>query len=134
MKILLTLTLLLTFANASIDSFAKKMSYETNYDKALKRAKVEKKDIMFVLVTNYCPFCRKFEKRSLSSDTVDKIVKANYIPLIINRERHDFPERFESDRIPATYFVNYKDDTKFELHLGYRPKKDFIEYLQKRIK
>ena len=134
MKILLTLTLLLTFANASIDSFAKKMSYETNYDKALQRAKVEKKDIMFVLVTNYCPFCRKFEKRSLSSDTVDKIVKANYIPLIINRERHDFPERFESDRIPATYFVNYKDDTKFELHLGYRPKKDFIEYLQKRIK
>lgn len=134
MKILLTLTLLLTFANASIDSFAKKMSYETSYEKALKRAKLEKKDIMFVLVTNYCPFCRKFEKRSLSSEEIDKIVKANYIPLIINRETHNFPKRFESERIPATYFVNYKDDTKFEIHLGYRPKKDFIVYLSNKLK
>jgi len=132
MRFLLILALLSTMALASVDTFAKEMAYETNYEKALARAKKEHKDIMFVLVTNYCPFCRKFEKRALMATEVDKIVKANYIPLIINRERHNFPKRFESQRIPITYFISYKDDTQFEHALGYKPKKEFIEYLKNR--
>ena len=130
MRFLLILSLLTTIAFASVDTFAKEMAYETNYEQALSRAKQEKKDIMFVLVTNYCPFCRKFEKRALMSEEVDKMVKAKYIPLIINRERHNFPKHFESQRIPITYFISYKDDTKFTQTLGYKSKKDFIEYLK----
>ncbi len=130
MKLLLILTLLSTMAFASVDEFAKEMGYETSYKKALERAQKEKKDIMFVLVTNYCPFCRKFEKRALMSEKVDKIVKENYIPLVINRERHNFPKRFESQRIPITYFISYKDETKFSYALGYKSKNDFIMYLK----
>ena len=132
MRLLLILTLLSSLAFASVHEFAQKMGYETSYEKALQRAKKEKKDIMFVLVTNYCPFCRKFEKRALMSEEVDTIVKANYIPLIINRERHNFPKRFESQRIPITYFISYKDDNKFSYALGYKPKKDFIVYLKEK--
>ena len=130
MRFLLILSLLSAMAFASVDTFAKEMAYETNYEQALSRAKQEKKDIMFVLVTNYCPFCRKFEKRALMSKKVDMIVKENYIPLVINRERHNFPKRFESQRIPITYFISYKDESTLSYALGYKSKKDFIMYLE----
>ena len=40
----------------SYKQFAHEMSYETDYKVALQKAKAQKKDILFVMVANFCPW------------------------------------------------------------------------------
>ena len=132
MKKLLLLVLLtvLTYAQ-SYKEFATKYKYETNYEKALERAKAEKKDILLVQVTNYCPWCRKLEKKVLAKDVVNSEIHKNYIPLIVNREEHTLDKRFDTPIVPVTYIISYKDDTQFKAKPGYHSKLDFLHIIKK---
>jgi hypothetical protein len=112
-------------------NFAKVMKYETNYDKALKRAQKEKKNIMLVLVSNYCPWCRKFEKNVLAQDKINKLVHEQYIPLIINKEEKNIPAELDQAFTPIVHFIDYKTKTSYKLIMGYHNKEEFIYTLKK---
>ena len=132
MKKIVLFLLLVTLAFAqSYKEFAQKYGYETDYKKALKRAKVEKKDILLVEVTNYCPWCRKLEKKVLASKKVDNYIHKNYIPLIVNREEKKLPKEFDTPIVPVTYVINYKDSKDFKQTRGYKSKNDFLNIIQK---
>ena len=132
-KKLLLVALLSSLAFAkSYKEFAAEYKYETNYDKALQRAKVQKKDILLVLVTNYCPWCRKLEKKVLASERVNEVVQKNYIPLIVNREEGTLKKQFETPIVPVTYIISYKDDTKFTTTRGYKGKENYLHLIQKK--
>lgn len=77
------------------DDFSK-LGYETNYDKAVKKAQKLKKPILLVLVANYCPWCRKFEENVLRKKEVNTIIQNNYVPLIINKEKGGFQKSWIS--------------------------------------
>ncbi len=133
MKKLLLLTLFVSLAFAqSYKEFAKKYNYETNYEQALKRAKAEKKDILMVQVTNYCPWCRKLEKKVLAKKSVNAEVQKRYIPLIVNREEKSLNKRFDTPIVPVTYIISYKDDANFTSKPGYQGKEDFLYMLKKK--
>lgn len=132
MKKLLLLVLLTTLAFAqSYKEFAAKYNYETNYEQALKLAKAQKKDIMLFEMANYCPWCKKMEKKVLAKKKIDAFVQKNYIPLIVNREEGGLPKQFATPIIPVTYIISYKDDTKFNATPGFQNKHDFMSVLQK---
>ena len=127
MKTLLIITLLITSVFAkNYKEFAKEFKYETSYEVALKKAKEQKKDVMFIMVANFCPWCQKFEKRVLSKKNIDAQIHKKYIPLIINREEKNFPKEFESPFIPVMYFVDYKTKKIKNKVVGYNNKADFI--------
>jgi len=133
MKKIVLILLFVTLAFAqSYKEFAKEYKYETEYAKALKRAKAEKKDILLVQITNYCPWCRKLEKKVLASKRVNKEVQKNYIPLIVNREEGTLDKRFDTPIVPVSYIISYKDDTKFISKPGYQSKSDFLYMIQKK--
>ncbi len=67
------------------ENFASEMKYETNYDAAVVKSKKLQKNIMLVLVSNFCPWCRKFEQRVLLKNEVNDLIQKNYIPLILNK-------------------------------------------------
>ena len=132
MKQLLLLALLATLAFAqSYKEFAVKYKYETNYEQALKLAKAQKKDIMLFEMTNYCPWCKKMEKKVLAKKSIDAIVQKNYIPLIVNREEGGLPKQFATPIVPVTYIISYKDEMKFRATPGFQNKHDFMFVLQK---
>jgi len=132
MKYLLLAVLTTLSLNAStIAEFAKEMSYETDYKVAIEKAKQSNKQVMFVMVTNYCPWCRKFEKRTLAKDEVNLIVQKKYIPLILNREKGEYPKQFYTKRIPVVIFIDPTSEEKIRESLGYKKVKEFIEELNK---
>ena len=57
--------------------FALNMGYETNFDEAVKKSKKLHKNVMLVLVSNFCPWCRKFEQRVLMKKEVNEIIQKN---------------------------------------------------------
>ena len=133
MRFLLLSALLATIAfGQSHKEFAKEYKYETSYEKALTRAKAEKKDILLIQITNYCPWCRKLEKRVLANKEIDAQVHNDYIPLIVNREEKTLPVRFDTPIVPVTYIISYKDDTKFTFKPGYKSKADFLHLIKKK--
>lgn len=113
------------------ENFAKEMGYETSYEEAVKKAKQTKKNIMFVVVANYCPWCRKFEQRVLLKDDVNKIIQKNYIPLILNKEKDIFPKKLKKSFSPIVYFLDYKTLEPYETVIGYNKKDEFLYFLKK---
>lgn len=111
--------------------FAKDLGYETDYKNAIQRAKKEEKNIMFVMVANFCPWCVKFEKYILSKNSYNKKIQKKYIPLIINREENNFPKQFQTPLVPAIYFINYKDETIENKVVGYNNRFEFFRIIEK---
>lgn len=110
--------------------FAKSMGYETNYEVAQKKAKAEGKGMMVLMVSNYCPWCIKFEKRTLSDAAVDKALKQRYIPLILNKEEKNFPQYLNSPVVPATYFIDATNEKIIHQSIGFSNKIEFANLLK----
>lgn len=115
----------------SYQQFAQKFAYELSYEKAMLRAKKEKKNILLIQVSNYCPWCRKLEKRTLSSDKINTLVQQKYIPLIVNRQEGTLHKRFSTPIVPVSYVIDYRDDTKFKSFPGYKSKTDFYSIISR---
>jgi thioredoxin-related protein len=111
-------------------NFASEMKYETNFDDAVKRSKKEQKNIMLVLVSNYCPWCRKFEQRVLLKEEVNAVIQNNYIPLILNREKDPFPKEFDTGFTPIVHFIDYKTQKSYKNVIGYNNKDEFTYILK----
>jgi thioredoxin-related protein len=111
---------------------AQELGYYSDYQKALAIAKKEQKPIMLVVVTSYCPWCRKFERKTLASETIASTVKSGYVPVIVdrNQDAESFPKQFQTPRIPTVFFVDPKDGTEFWETIGYVKKSEFADALK----
>lgn len=112
------------------ENFASEMGYETNYQEALKKSQKLKKNIMLVLVSNFCPWCRKFEQRVLLKNEVNEIVQKNYIPLILNKEKDPFPKEFDTGFTPIIHFIDYTTQKSYKNVIGYNNKDEFTYILK----
>lgn len=95
MKKLFVLLFFLLSSTLFADDFAKKFNYETNYKEALKKAKINKKDIVFILVSDYCPWCDRLKEEVLSLEYTNEILHEFYIPLLQNSTYDEYPSKFE---------------------------------------
>lgn len=133
MKTLIVLFLLITtqLFGKSYTEFATKVNYETNYETALQKAKTEKKDIMILMVSNFCPWCQKLEKVVLSKKKINTQVHKKYIPLILSKDESKYPKQFETPMVPTVYFVDYKKEQIKSKVIGYNNKLDMINTINK---
>ena len=131
MRILSLLFIFILTLYASPEA-AKELGYHSDYNKAMIIAKKEDKPLMLVVVTSYCPWCRKFERKSLSSKKIAPMVKSMFIPVIVdrNKDAEMFPKKFQTPRIPTVFFVDPKDGMKYWESLGYLNKTEFAEALE----
>ncbi len=128
MKILLSLLLTFSFAlSAQIDKFASKVNYSRDYNSALKTAKEKNKPLMLVVVGDYCPWCKKFERKTLNSSLIQGQVKKDFIPLIIDKskDKGKYPSEFYAKLVPTIFFINPKTQKHFFKSLGYSDKITF---------
>jgi len=136
MKLLIVLFMLsITLFGAHIDEFASNMGYYRDYDKATVQAKKENKPIMLVVVGDYCPWCRKFERKTLQRAAVAINVQQNFIPVIVDKkyDQKHYPKEYYSKRIPTVYFIEPKKQTRVFESLGYVKRADFLNTLNEVI-
>lgn len=129
MKILLILLTILSLSwGDQIDEFASEVSYERDYQVALKKAKDENKLIMLVLVGDYCPWCKKFERKTLHSSEVMTKVNADFVALVLDKykDKGTYPEAFYAPVIPAVYFIDPKAEKSVLETVAYMKKKEFL--------
>ncbi len=115
MKTPLILLLLISSINAN------HISWLGDYDKALQKAKEEKKPMMVLLVKKECKRCNEvIVEHFMNSDEVDELNK-KYIAVIITYEgKLTYPiELFYSRTFPTLFFVNSKDERFFKEPIYY---------------
>ena len=127
MKFLFLLMLLVSqiFAKSYTES-GKEFSYELQYKQAVEKAKKEKKDIMLLMVSNFCPWCQKLEKVVLSKEKINTQIHTKYIPLILNKDEKQYPNQFETPMVPTVYFIDYKTEQIKTKVIGYNNRQDMI--------
>ncbi len=134
-KILSLLLLTLTLFAANVDDFAKEMGFERDYKTALSKAKKENKVLMMVLGADYCPWCRKFERKTLNSSLLKLRLQTEIVTLIVDKkfDIESFPEKFRTQFTPKVFFINPKDESVILDTTGYIKKKHFAESLDTAI-
>ncbi|MDY0232677.1 MAG: thioredoxin family protein [Sulfurimonas sp.] len=128
MKILISLILMFTLGlSAQIDEFASEVNYSRDYAQALQIAKEQNKLIMFVAVGDYCPWCKKFERKTLNSKEIKARVSGEFVPLIIDRvsDKGKYPEEFYAQVVPTVFFINPKTQKSVFESMGYMKPSDF---------
>ena len=133
MKYLLVLLTMFSLAySAQIDKFASDVNYLRDYQEAVKTAKVQNKMVMLVLVGDYCPWCKKFEKKTLKSEEVKELVDKNFIAVVIDKykDKGKYPKEYYAPLIPAVYFINPSTQKPILDTVAYMKKKEYIENME----
>lgn len=125
------LIILLLFINSLFsDDFAIMYDYQRDYKIAMEKAKEQKKDIVFILVATYCPWCDKLKEEVLSLEYTQEILQKKYIPLMLTIGVDKFPKKFNSFVVPTIHFISYKDESIIETVLGFNNNYRFYEIIE----
>jgi len=131
-KLLTTLLLTLTLFGANVDEFANEMGFERDYKTALAKAKKANKPLMMVLGADYCPWCRKFERNTLSSKLIKPILEKELITLVVDKkfDIESFPAEFQTQLTPKVFFIDPVTQKSFYETTGYVKKSEYLKKLQ----
>jgi len=84
---------------------AVELDWEHNYNRALVKAKKEKKMVYLFIGADKCRYCERFKKLTLSKEDVIKDMKKDYVLLYMSRDQHKIPNKFEKYGAPRHYFL-----------------------------
>jgi thioredoxin-related protein len=99
--------------------YAKSLPFLDNYDEAMKVAKKEKKDVMLVVVSTTCPWCRRYKQKTLTNSSVQKAILDNYIVLMLNKDIDEMRDDLRARLVPTTFFLDSSGE-EFYSAIGYR--------------
>ena len=120
---------------AQIDKFAKEVNYSRDYNSALEIAKKDNKMIMLLVVADYCPWCKKFEKKTLKNQSVSKIVSRDFVAVVIDNKRDKglYPQEYNTRLIPTVFFIDPKSGKNVHKAVVYMKKKEYISNMNEAL-
>lgn len=126
LKITLLFLLLSTQMYSANFAFARKFSYEQQWQSAFEKATKEQKPMMVMFVTSTCPWCKKLENQVLSKPAINEYLHKNFVVVLLDKDHDAYPSYLEVDVVPTLYFVNAKTQKPFEAIVGYKNKDEFL--------
>lgn len=121
---------------AGSDRLVKEMNYEISYEDALKKAQEQNKPLMMMMGQEGCPWCNKFEVKTLTNDSVHEMVIKNFIPITFLKfkDKGKYPDEFFIENwSPYVLFVNPKSEKSFYKTFGYKSKREYQLELEKAL-
>jgi len=110
--------------------FSSDLGWSNDYDKALKDAKAQDKDIYMLITASDCRWCRKFENTTLQDKDMIDSLKSKYILIQVDRDFDDeIVEKYQAKRVPTHYFINSNEEVIYKFP-GYWNSEDFRSFLQ----
>lgn len=112
----------------SLFLFANEADFFHDYNKAVEEARIQNKFVYLLITSQSCKWCRKFEKQTLSDESIIKALKENYILLHLDKDKDDMPQSYIKQRVPRHYFITSKGEVIYTF-LGYWNVEDFNAFL-----
>ncbi|HIP46124.1 MAG TPA: thioredoxin family protein [Campylobacterales bacterium] len=99
-----------------------------DFDKALKKAKIENKIIMIKGTSEHCHFCKKMDREVFSENEVMDVLKKEFISVEIDIYKEKLPLNLNY-KVTPTYFFIDSDGKSLKKVPGSWDKNDFLEIL-----
>jgi len=112
-----------------ISLYADGLNWAESFDEAMAKAKAQNKDIMVLITTNTCRWCRKLESQTLSDAEVYTRLNKNYISVHLTRGEDEYPRFLEAPGVPTTYFLNHNARPLIKRVMGYWNVEDYLSFL-----
>ncbi len=104
------------------------LEWPSDYEEALKQAKIQKKHVYMLITAQGCRWCRKFEATTLQDKSILELLNKKYILLHVDKDLDFFPKKFDSNRVPRHYFLTEKGEEIYSF-LGYWNSEDFASFV-----
>ncbi len=108
---------------------ADELRWADSFKQALSIAQAEDKNIMVLITTPTCRWCRKLEAETLTDKMVIKRLNKDYISVHLTRDVDEYPKYLDSNGVPTTYFLNRAGQPIIKRMMGYWNAEDYISYL-----
>jgi len=109
--------------------YAAELNWADSYKDAVSKAKNDKKNIMVLITTKTCRWCRKLESETLVDKNVIERLNKDYISLHITRGEGEYPDFLEAPAVPATYFLDVDGNPLIKRVMGYWNVEDYFSFL-----
>ena len=121
MKFIISLILLVNFVSGTV------LKDVELYDVALEIAKKQNKKVLMFMYSEYCPWCEKMKKTTLSNKKVINYINSKYVFLKMDTEMGEYPQRLKPRFIPTTYVIDPQTKETIQEIYGYKSAKNFIK-------
>ncbi len=97
-----------------------------DFNKAKELAKIEKKDVMLMIVTKSCPWCVKMKNTTFKDEKILNIIKSRYIFVELNKDSDEIPH---FARFVPTIFI-YQNEELIDEIIGFKNSEEFLKILE----
>ena len=108
---------------------AAEIGWVESYEEAVTKAKLEHKNVMLLITTTTCRWCRKLEATTLQDKAVVSRLNKGYVSFHATRDFDDYPEHLQASGVPTTYFLDINDKPIIRKVRGYWNAEDYLSFL-----
>ncbi len=108
---------------------AKEIQWAGSFKEALLQAQAEDKNMMVLITTKTCRWCRKLESQTLTNPEVIDRLNRDYICVHLTRDQDEYPRYLNAKGVPTTYFLNRAGQPIIKRVMGYWNVEDYLSYL-----
>jgi len=120
---------LLSICLGLISLYGSGLNWADSYADAIAKAKSENKNVMLLITTHTCRWCRKLESETLVDESVTARLNRDYISVHVTRGEDEYPESLNAPGVPATYFLNAEGEPIIKRVMGYWNVEDYSSFL-----
>lgn len=103
-----------------------------SWEAAFEKSYESNRPVLVVLMRQDCPYCQKLSSQTLSSTAIAEAIKAGFVPLYLDTDRHAEAiarSGLRAQGVPASFVVAPSGHVKGYL-MGYQPPMVYMGFLQ----
>jgi len=108
--------------------FGAEINWAHTYAEAQERAVKEQKNLLVLITTERCRWCRKLEAFTLTDEKVAERINREYVAVHVTRDKDDYPEQLTAQRVPTSYFLTADGEVIHDM-MGYWNVEDYLSIL-----
>lgn len=120
--------LLITFLLVS--SVFASIEFEKDYNKAVKKAKVDNKPLFIMVSSVTCPECNYMKKHVFTQEDVSNYINKNYVAVDFDINDENIPKQMQFWGIPR-FYVSNDGENVLKKKMGGMKKDQFLDFTLK---
>ena len=92
--------------------FANDLQFEHNFDKAVKKAKEQNKEVMMMYSASWCPECNYMKEIVFKNKEVSSYLEKHFVILSLDIQKNILPDGFDYPGIPVFFFLDENSKEK----------------------
>ena len=120
--------LLITFLLVS--SVFASIEFEKDYNKAVKKAKVDNKPLFIMVSSVTCPECNYMKKHVFTQEDVSNCINKNYVAVDFDINDENIPKQMQFWGIPR-FYVSNDGENVLKKKMGGMKKDQFLDFTLK---